>query len=226
MTTQLRVVVNPYAATDHLGRPSGAVLFEPKDHVPYRDNPRHPDPRRRYQPRQYIGATMVSKRLAQDVVTKVGSAKHVRAGAHDTSWSHEKGVITIAPPTPKSLFYYARLIAEQALFAADLATWVACGFKAALFQEPAEKLAQAKEGAIAQFIAHHGEDDPRLADLAKHWDDHVAQRHPVGLKLTGKSAPAPKPAPAAPTTTSAAPAAPTPATPSASPAAASTPKGS
>lgn len=167
----LRVVPNPYLHIDEHGRPAGAV---PQGHGSYRDNERHPDPLQRFEPRRHIGAERTSTRLAADRTYRVGPHKIVKHGAHDHAWSFSSEAVSVP-----STVYYHRAIKAGDLFAADLKTWVAAGGDPRLFQGPDEKLAQAKEGAIARFVAMHGADDPRLEVLLGHWGDVVEPRHPL-----------------------------------------------
>ncbi len=204
----LRVVVNPFSAVDHLGRPSGAVLaihLNPGG----RDNPKHKDPTRRWAPRQYIGATVSSKRLSADRHVRIKNKSHTIPGKFDHTWSHSLDVVTLSLPEG-SLWHqhYARAIRAGELLAADAETWkLADGL--GQFQPPEVRLAEAKEGAIAQHIAAHhparhaafffpaeGQkarpietdfalgQDARLERLVASYPA-VKQTHPVGKKLAG-----------------------------------------
>lgn len=176
----LRIVVNPYKFVDEHGAPQAAVPADRSGPTAYRDRPDHPDPAERYEQRQFIGAQRKAERLRPDVVRMIGRHRSVQVGAHRTTFEHSSDVVTVPASD-----YYRRAIRDQDLFAADLESWVEAGGHPAHFQDPDEKLAQAKHGAIAHFVAMHGEEDPRLATLAAHWDDRVEQRHPVGKALTG-----------------------------------------
>lgn len=202
----LKVVVNPYTATDAKGRPAGIWLALVEDRK-YRDNPKHPDPSKRYEERKFVGAKRVSvpnggkKPLTVHLKDKSGRRfSHTFPVPHDHSFMHSKDVQSV-PNTS----YNRAGIKEQALFPADLATHVAAGGDPASFVEPKQRLAWAKEGAIHTFLSHHYHqelaasqldpahedfepleesmselEDPRLEALASHWDGHVEQRHAVG----------------------------------------------
>jgi hypothetical protein len=158
----LRVVSNPYAAIDEHGRPAGAVILDPSPtekggHHPYHDDPTHRDPAKRWKERRFVGATRVVRRLGSKAprVMKFrrrdGSVyTHTYAVPHDRAWSFA----TEAVEVPNSS-YYQTMIRDSALFAADLASWVKAGFDKALWVEPAQRLAWAKEGAIAHLVACH-----------------------------------------------------------------------
>lgn len=191
-TLELRVLVNPYAAIDHLGRPCGALLKDAKEHRPYTDpesdhGPRNPDPRRRdpskrrWEVREFVGATRTSKPKPGVKARKerVGKRWHTFPVPHDHTWTFTKDVVTV----PNTMLYQRSLLQDGVLFAADIESWEGAGGDPQLFVDPKLKLAWAKEGAIALFIAHHGENDARLEALAMHWADHVEQRHPVGQKF-------------------------------------------
>lgn len=190
-TLELRVLVNPYAATDHLGRPCGALLKDALEHRPYRDpdadhGPHNPDPRRqdpskrKWEAREFVGATRTSKPKLGVKANKVRirGRWHTFPVPYDHTWSFTREVVTV--PNTK---LYQRAIQEGSLLAADAESWEGAGGDPQLFVDPNLKLAWAKEGAIAQFVAHHGDKDPRLETLAMHWADHVEQRHPVGQKF-------------------------------------------
>ena len=164
MADQLSVVVNPYSAVDHLGRPSGAVLKDPVEHRPYRDDPKNKDVSKRWEKREFVGAQRQSKQLAAGRTVKVGSAKKTFPGKFDHSFEFAKEVQTV--PNTK---YYQRALKNGELFAADAKSRALAGGDPALYQAPEVKLAHAKEGAIAQFVALYGPDDERLATLKSHW---------------------------------------------------------
>ena len=196
--TTLKVLCNPYVGIDAKGRPAGALLLDPVEHRPYHDAPDHADPTKRWENREFLGAKRVSVVLAKGrTVTirgKLGNPPVVKVypSKMDHSFDFSKDVVEV--PNTK---YYQRALQVGDLFAADVESWVAAGGDPYLFQDPSLKLAHAKAGAVANFIAHHGESDSRLAVLAAHWDGHVEQLHPVAKALSAKAAPKAA-APAAP----------------------------
>lgn len=198
----MRVVPNPYVAVDEHGRPCGVTMLDPVDHLVYRDNPKHTDASRRWQDRQFVGTKRVSTRMTADKTLRVGSVKHVTVGKHDHAWDH-----AIDPVEVPATNYYRRAVMSGDLYAADLATWVEAGGNPQLFQEPLEKLAQAKEGAIERFVRMHGAGDRRLPNLVSHWADKIENRHPVAKKLLKPAAAALSSAPAPTAALSSAPAA-------------------
>ena len=211
----LKVIANPYAAIDHQGRPCGAVLCDPIKHVRPVDAPNHPDPNQRFGRRTYVQVSVKKAEVKREGETvRVGDKVFREPDQHHHEWEFTKGSVEL-PYTD----YYRRQIAEGSLICADKASWKLCDFDPRLFVDPMTVLAWAKEGAVANWIAAHGEDDARIATIATHWDGHVENTHPVAKALAADAkrasdavvkadAPAAKPAPAAPApTTPAAPAA-------------------
>lgn len=153
----LKVIANPYAHVDAHGRPAGAVLCDPDEHVTYADTPLHPDPAQRYRPRVFVAATRKATRLGsrppRTVVfrRKDGTTlRHTFLAPHDRTWEFSRDAVEV----PNTV-YYQRMIAESSLFAADKASWVAAGNSPALWVEPADRLAWAKEGAVHHLLACH-----------------------------------------------------------------------
>jgi len=211
--TDLRVVPNPYAAIDHLGRPAGAVLALHLNGGKFRDDPKNPNPAKRWAPRPYVGATVQSSRLSADRNFRIKGRAHTVPGKFDHAWSHSLDVQTVQVAENTEMhFYYMRAIKDGSLHAADLETWLAAQLPREHFQPPEIKLQHAKEGAIAQWIAaHHAEKlaahnhhdaskrvalteslgagvDPRLDTLVMHFADQVKQSHPVGIAIEAQKA--------------------------------------
>lgn len=210
----LKVVVNPYTATDAKGRPAGAWLALVEDRK-YRDNPNHPDPSKRFEERTFVGAKRRS--VPKDPTKKPRTIRlkskggkvlvHTFPVPHEHSFEHSKEVVSV-PNTP----YNIAGIKEQALFPADLQSHVAAGGDPEQFVDAKTRLAWAKEGAVHQLLSHHypqqlaasqldpdhddyasleesmtDVEDPRLETLASHWDGHVEQRHGVGAMFAASA---------------------------------------
>lgn len=153
----LKVIPNPYAHVDLHGRPSGALLCDPIEHVTYADAPHHPDPQQRWRPRSFVGATRKATRLGSKPPRTVvfrrkdgTTLRHTFVAPHDVAWTFSADPVEV----PNTV-YYQRMISDSLLFAADKASWVAAGNAADLWAEPSDRLAWAKEGAVHHLLACH-----------------------------------------------------------------------
>jgi hypothetical protein len=134
----LRVLPNPYAALDGYGRPAGIVPCDPHEHTP---------------DRRFVGA-----HIADVVVHDDFPSHELRSNRQDTRW----GFATEPVEIPRTHYYVERL-REGALFPADEATARMAGIP---FESPAKRLEKAKAAALAQWVAHYGEEpDPKEFDL-------------------------------------------------------------
>ena len=150
----LRVFPNPYHL-DHEGRPSGAYPYEP-DLV-------NGDTQLRY-----VGATRKSTPIGAPRPI-LGISKELEQ-PHDHTWEYSR-----EPTTVPSTDYYHRGIRTGDLIAADLESWKLAGCDPKKFVEPEVALAKAKHAAIANHVAHYGEEP---AACVHHW----SAKHLADLK--------------------------------------------
>lgn len=127
----LRVVCNPFAHLDHLGRPAGACPCDPVGHTP---------------DRRWVGARIHERTTLTEKLSREDAS--VRSAAQNTEFDFTPDVQTI-PKTP----YYLDRLRDGELLAADAMTARAAGLP---FVEPSTALAIAKTTAIASWAAHYG----------------------------------------------------------------------
>jgi hypothetical protein len=198
ITRTLTVYPNPYLAFDAVGRPASAFPHEPQfvGGLPA-DTGVH-----------FVGSTRtMGRELRAAMPNLTAHHEYVHHFGPQPEGAPAQAVPADAsraphPPTiVENSEYYRRAIRSHQLFAADLATWLAAGGAAELYQDPMLKLAHAQEGLQAQHVAHYGEKSPHIES---HWADlHAATRAKNAPKPGPQTPPLPMPLKASGNTTTA-----------------------
>ncbi len=129
----IRVHANPYAALDHDGRPSGAVMFDPVDHHPYAQDT---------EARRYVGAAID---LEKTVVFQKAAKDSAQSDMQETHWAFSAEAVEL----PRTHYYLERIRAGE-LFAADAETAEHAGVK---FVPLVDAVTAAKTAALALWTA-------------------------------------------------------------------------
>lgn len=143
----LAVYPNPYLQIDQEGRPAGAVQVEP-------------DLVRGNSSLRFVGA------ILKAVEIRAAEPKFGIEADHDHYFEFAPEQALVA-----NTGYYQGLIKSGQLIAADRESWKAAGGAPADFEAPKVLLAKAKAAAIAEYVAHYGEEPE--ATVA-HWADFLA----------------------------------------------------
>ena len=135
----LRVYPNPWTFIDHRGKPAGVVRLDYHEHNTNR---------------AWVGARIKTATKTREAVAEVIRGKVFRSGSdsHELEWEFDSTPVEI----PNSVYYRDAIVTGQ-LIAADKASAVAAGLRAADFEEPLAHLKKLEALAIKDFDAHNGE---------------------------------------------------------------------
>jgi len=145
----IRVFPNPYHL-DHEGRPSGAVLLDPVDHLAYGSDEEQ---------RRFVGAART--------VTVTRKATKYEPEHLDITWEHTCEAVTL----PYTQYYHARVMGGD-LVCADAASWRTLGCDPATFRDPLVLLGETKARAIGRHAGEYGP-DAVPSETHGHWDAHL-----------------------------------------------------
>lgn len=134
---KLRVLPNPWACIDHMGRPCGTVPCDPVEHVTV--------------DRRWVGATPRARLLNKQESYRVRGVEVVTRGAdHDLVWE-----FATEPVELPNTAYYRERICQGDLIAVDQKTLTAAG--GGKYDEHLALLESIKSKAIKNFDAVNGE---------------------------------------------------------------------